>query len=148
MELPKKYLQYQMCMLSRSSPVVLPIALACMLALVIPHQRSSRYLKYGGNEIDMLRCLAHSIHCSATCVSHHAHPPNPSLTPVSCVFVHFYKSGSSSSGRGAFAASSISLLYCARRAWSTCTSGGSRATPATNSWRKGNSVPSQLCTSE
>ena len=44
-----------------------------------------------------------------------------------------HRSGSSSSGSGWFAASSISLLYCWRSASSTCTVGGARATPATNS---------------
>lgn len=44
-----------------------------------------------------------------------------------------YRSGSSSSGNGWSAASSISSLYCFSRASSTWTVGGAKARPATNS---------------
>lgn len=47
--------------------------------------------------------------------------------------VHIYKSASSSSGRGIWAASCISFWYCSSTAWSTVTSGGARAGAATNS---------------
>jgi len=44
-----------------------------------------------------------------------------------------YKSASSSSGSGIWAASFISFWYCSRRAWSTVAVGGARAGAATNS---------------
>jgi hypothetical protein len=46
---------------------------------------------------------------------------------------YIYKSASSSSGRGIWAAFSISCRYCSRTAWSTVTSGGARAGAATKS---------------
>lgn len=49
------------------------------------------------------------------------------------MFCCLYRSGSSSSGNGWSAASSISSLYCFSRASSTWTVGGAKARPATNS---------------
>jgi hypothetical protein len=44
-----------------------------------------------------------------------------------------YRSASSSSGSGIWAASAISFWYCSSTAWSTWTSGGARAGAATKS---------------
>ena len=65
------------------------------------------------------------------------HPPHDDATVRIGVRashpVLLYISGSSSSGNGLVAASSISSLYCCSRASSTCTVGGAKARPATNS---------------